>query len=110
MTVYNVTLNAVNTIISGHTRGIFELFPGEGTLKADYTLWYGNTVDTDPTVTRTNDRFGNPDFVNPAAGDYHIGANSAARDAGPEVGVATDIDGDIRDDLPDIGADEYIQP
>ncbi len=110
MTVYNVTLNAVNTIIAGHTRGIFELFPGEGTLQVNYTLWYANTVNADPTVARTNDRFGSPDFVNAAAGDYHIGANSAARDAGPEVGVTTDIDGDVRDDLPDIGADEYMQP
>ena len=107
MTVYNVTLNAVNTIIAGHTKGIFELFPGEGDLRVNFTLWYDNIHNADLTVIRTNDRYGDPAFVNPTAGDYHIGANSAARDAGPDAGVTTDIDGDVRDDLPDIGADEY---
>jgi len=107
MTVYNVTLNAVNTIIAGHTRGVYELFPGDGTLKFDFTLWDANTYDADPAVTRTNDHFGNPAFVNAPGGDYHIGVDSPARDAGLDVGVVTDIDGDARDDLPDIGADEY---
>lgn len=107
MTLYNVTLNAVNTIIAGHTRGIFELFPGEGMLSIDYTLWHANTINADPTVTQTNNHFGDPIFVNPVGGDYHIGVDSAARDAGLNVGVTTDIDGDIRDALPDIGADEY---
>ncbi len=107
MTVYNVTLNAVNTIIAGHTRGVFELYPGEGTLTLDHTLWHANTTDADPTVTRTADRAGDPAFVNPVGSDYHIGATSAARDAGASAGVAADIDGDARDALPDIGADEY---
>jgi len=107
MTVYNVTLNAVNTIIAGHTKGIFELFPGEGDLRVNFTLWYDNIHNADLTVIRTNDRYGDPAFVNPAGGDYHIGVTSAARDVGLNIGVTTDIDGDVRDAQPDIGADEY---
>lgn len=107
MTVYKVTLNAVNTIIAGHTKGIFELFPGEGDLRVNFTLWYDNIHNADLTVIRTNDRYGDPAFVNPAGGDYHIGVTSAARDVGLNIGVTPDIDGDVRDAQPDIGADEY---
>jgi hypothetical protein len=48
-----------------------------------------------------------PRFVNPVARDYHLGANSPARDA-VDVGPATDFEGDARPSGPrfDLGADE----
>ncbi len=48
------------------------------------------------------------DFVDPAAGNYHIGLNSAARDSGVDADVMEDIDGDPRPDGCgfDVGADE----
>ena len=54
---------------------------------------------------------GDPDFIDPDHGDYHIGPTSAAKDAGLNVGVLTDIDGDVRPIGPevDIGADEAWQ-
>jgi hypothetical protein len=59
-------------------------------------------------VISTNEVSGDPEFVNPGEGDYHIGPNSAAFDAGVDVGVTTDIEGDRRPEnmAPDVGADE----
>jgi hypothetical protein len=48
-------------------------------------------------------------FVDPLGGDVHILPDSAAVDAGVALGeqaVLHDIDGDPRDDRPDVGADE----
>ncbi len=107
MAAGTVELTAINNIIAGHTRGVFDLYPDFSTLAFDHTLWHGNATDADASVTRTNDRSGDPAFVDSAGGDYHIGAGSAARDAGKSVGVTVDFDGEGRDAQPDIGADEY---
>jgi hypothetical protein len=48
-------------------------------------------------------------FVDPLGGDVHLVPGSAAIDAGVALGadaVLHDIDGDPRDDRPDVGADE----
>ncbi|MGH1346744.1 MAG: hypothetical protein ACRBN8_34575 [Nannocystales bacterium] len=48
-------------------------------------------------------------FVSPLEGDFHLRAGSAAVDAGAQLGaeaVTHDIDGDVRDEAPDVGADE----
>ncbi len=52
-----------------------------------------------------------PRLVNPGALDFHLQADSPAIDAGddalPEADILTiDFEGDLRDDLPDVGADE----
>ena len=100
-----------NTIISGHTVGITVTTGSTATLNA--TLWHGNDTDRGGagTINHSNDHSGDPAFVNPAGGDYHIGAMSAAIDKGVDVGVTTDIDSDARPwgDGYDIGADEYGQ-
>ncbi len=51
---------------------------------------------------------GNEHFVDAAAGDLHLTPNSVAIDAGEDVGVNDDFDGDARDQSPDIGADEQL--
>jgi hypothetical protein len=109
MVVRYVTLTGNNTIISGHTRGIFDLYPDNSTITMDHTLWYNNTTDYDSSVDHTNDRTGDPAFVSPTAWDYHLRVTSAAIDQGVNAGVATDIDGDVRPygSGYDIGADEY---
>ena len=40
--------------------------------------------------------FGNPNFVNPAVGDFHIHEGSAARGTGIPAGVTADFEGDPR--------------
>jgi uncharacterized repeat protein (TIGR01451 family) len=102
-----------NTILVSHTVGITVAAGNTVTLEA--TLWgtdtWANLTDwggPGAIFTGTTNLWDNPAFVNPDAGDYHIGANSAAMDAGVDVSVTTDIDGDPR---PmghgyDVGADE----
>lgn len=49
---------------------------------------------------------GDADFVDVSGGDLHLTAESSAIDAGSDVGVTDDVDGDSRDATPDVGADE----
>jgi len=100
----NMTATLVNNIVASHTLGITVTGPG-GNVFADHTLFWGNTDDG---IRGANSVDGDPAFVNPAAGDYHIGPGSGAIDAGVAAGVISDIDGELRPDcvLGDIGADE----
>jgi hypothetical protein len=102
-----VTLTAANTLLSGFSTGIMSLHPASVTVSADYTLFDEN-VGALGNAAFTHNVFGAPAFVDPAGRDYHILANSAARDTGLSTLVSTDIDGDHRPIGPanDIGADE----
>ncbi len=98
-----------NTILASHTVGIVAASGNTATLQA--TLWYGNGQDwagSGKVITGTHDYWGDPVFVEPAQGDYHIGLASAAIDRGVDVGVSIDIDGDPRPAAFgfDLGADE----
>ncbi|MDY7075493.1 MAG: NosD domain-containing protein [Chloroflexota bacterium] len=98
----------INTILTSHTVGINVATGNVATL--DATLWYANTSDDwVGNVVHTNNRSGNPDFVAPGAGDYHINHKSAAIDRGVDAGVNVDMDGDGRPwgNTYDIGADEF---
>ena len=103
-----------DTILVSHTVGIYVDSGNSASLQA--TLWgsgaWANVIDymgLGITIGTVNVR-GDPAFVNPAAGDYHILPTSAAVDAGVDAGVTTDIDGDARPSGKgyDIGADEYL--
>ncbi len=100
-----------NTIIVSNTVGI-RLVSGSASLEG--TLWgseeWANGQDwIGAVVTGTVNLWGDPGFVAPASGDYHINGDSAARDQGIQAGVLTDIDGDRRPTgpAPDLGADEW---
>ena len=56
-----------------------------------------------------HDWTGDPVFIAPLSGDYHIAATSAALDRGTLTPVTADIDGQPRPNgaAPDLGADEY---
>ncbi len=98
-------LYLTNTIVASVTSGIYNFTPASATVTADHTLFW---AVTDPGISGTNPLSGDPRFVDPAGGDYHIGAGSAALDVGATTAITTDIDGDPRPigPLPDVGADE----
>ncbi|MEA3396195.1 MAG: hypothetical protein U9R05_01895 [Chloroflexota bacterium] len=107
-----------NTIIVSHTVGVKAgNFPGNwytNAITLTATLW-GNLTNTTSAapgaiVTGTRNFTGDPAFADPAHDDYHLTAGSAARNRGAPAGIATDFEGDPRDPLPDLGADEYDAP
>lgn len=108
----NNEVEMINTIIASHTVGLDVVGMGVASLEA--TLWNGNDEDWqgDGNISRQDDYHGDPAFVDAAAGDYHIGPGSAARDRGVEVGVFVDFEGDgrPRGGGYDIGADEFPNP
>jgi parallel beta-helix repeat protein len=117
----NATVFLTNTILVSHTVGINVTagnpLLGSNTATLEATLWgsgdWANGTDwggTGTIITGTHNYWGDPAFVNPNAGDYHITAASEARDAGVNAGVDDDIDGDPRPQGGgyDIGADESL--
>ena len=107
------TVALTNTILVSHTVGITVAAGNTATLEA--TLWgtdtWANLTDWagDGVIRTKVNVLGDPAFVDPDAGDYHIRFGSAAMDAGVPAGVREDIDGEPR---PygigyDIGADEF---
>jgi len=99
----------VNTIVVSHTWGITNTFAPTSIVGVDHTVFWANTYDG---IRGAWPIDGDPAFVNPANDDYHIGLSSAAIDAGVNVGVPVDIDGDARPyhAFPDVGADEAMWP
>jgi hypothetical protein len=104
-----------NTIVVSATEGVY-VNPG-GTLRMEATLWgtgrWANDADwggSGTIITGTHNRWGDPVFVAPGIGDYHLGAGSAAIDWGIDAGIGTDIDGEARPEGCgfDIGADEFF--
>jgi hypothetical protein len=99
-----VTLVLTNNLIYSHTYGVYATTNSTATLYT--TLFYINSSgDTSGPGTIVN--------VDPITGedplldaDYHLSPGSAAIDRGLDAGVTTDIDGDLRDSSPDLGADE----
>lgn len=98
-----------NTIVANHTTGITVTAGATATLW--HTLWYNNETNTAGAgvVSSSGALTGDPLFVAPQGGDYHITSASAARNVGLDAEVYTDMDGDPRPLglLPDIGADEF---
>ncbi len=99
-----LTAHLANNIIVSHAVGITDT-PG-ATLVVSRTLLWGNGSDP---IIGTGVITQAPLFVAPALQNYHIRENSPAVDAGIEVGVARDVDGDPRLSPPDVGADEIVE-
>lgn len=104
----NSTINLVNTIVVSHNVGITVAAGNTATLNG--VLWYSNMTDTDGSgnIIVTNAHTGDPAFVDPGAGDYHIQLTSVAIDRGVSTSVNDDMDGDSRPQGSgyDLGADE----
>lgn len=108
ISTYN-TLVFSNTILSGHPLGISVTTGSTVTFAA--TLWHNDTDwgSGGTILTGTHNLWGDPRFVAPDVGNYHLRADSPAIDVGLDVGVAADMDGESRPQgaLPDLGADEF---
>lgn len=103
------TVAMTNTILTGHFQGIVLLSP-QTTATLEATLW-GNQVDWSSSgtlLTGTVNVWGNPAFIAPGQGNYHISPASAAVDAGVPSRLSLDIDLDPRPtgNGYDLGADE----
>jgi len=110
---YSSSVALTNTILVSHTTGVCVTAGNTVTLEA--TLWGTDTWanETDwgcggTVITGSVNIWGDPVFVAPHAGDYHIGPGSAAIDVGVNAGVTVDIDGEPRPVGAgyDVGADE----
>jgi parallel beta-helix repeat protein len=105
------SVKLTNTILVSHAVGIYVRDGNTVTLEA--TLWgsdsWANVTDTIGLVISTTNITGDPAFVAPEAGDYHIGSTSKAIDVGVNTPVTVDIDADSRPAGKgyDIGADEF---
>jgi uncharacterized repeat protein (TIGR01451 family) len=102
-----------NTILVSHAVGITVTAGNTATLEV--TLWgtdtWANLTDwgDKSVVVATVNRRGDPVFLAPDIGVYHIRFDSAARGEGMNAGINTDIDGQVRPggEDNDIGADEW---
>jgi uncharacterized repeat protein (TIGR01451 family) len=117
MSGYSSDVALTNTILVSHTVGIHVSSGNVATLEA--TLWgdgdWANGTDWGgggTIVTGTVNLWGDPAFLAPEGGDYHIGSASAAHNAGVNAGVNQDMDGQPRPmgSGYDIGADEFHGP
>ena len=104
------SLELTNTVVSGEGVGVRVEWGGTARLVA--TLWDvptpTETVEEGGRLTHVRDFTGDPGFA--GGGDYHLTAGSPARNRGVPSPVRRDIDGEPRDALPDLGADEYPDP
>jgi hypothetical protein len=109
-TSYSHTIMANNIISNASTQGIHKDGTND-TVNAAFTLFTDHNSDAVPDLN-LNPTYGDPLFVDAAAGDYHIQPNSPARDKATSGGYSYDFEGDLRpmgiNATPyDIGADEF---
>lgn len=101
-----VNVYMTNTIVASTTWGITTTNPISSNASVDHSLYWGNSNNG---ILGDNPVFGDPLF---AIDGYHLSPGSAAIDAGIDVSITTDIDGDSRliGAAVDIGADEWGMP
>ena len=104
--VISNTVNITNTLIASYTTGIEHI---DGTVNEDFNLFFDVSVPLTGGVTSGgHSLIGDPAFLNPWIDDYHILSDSLALDAGFDLGITNDFEGDPRPQGlgPDIGYDE----
>ena len=103
--VANGTVNITDTIVASYTTGIAQVV--SNAVKSDYNLFFNasatNVITGSHSFTDTD-----PLFVDPANDNYHLLPGSPALEAGTDVNVTSDLDGQPRNNPPSIGAYEQI--
>lgn len=118
--IRNFKASFENTIIYGTLDNEIEFDPAENStwdfafencvLKTDLNI---DSLSNEGTVLNCifnpniPDSASNPLFVAPADNNYHLTKKSQAIDAGKDLGITTDLEGNDRVGAPDIGALEY---
>lgn len=79
----------------------------ESKIALNGVLWHENKADAVGTgiIAISHSYRGDPLFVD----DFHIDKESAAIDRGLPSGIERDIDNEPRGEVPDLGADEYVE-
>lgn len=107
--VNDIFLQIQNTIIDGSLEDelLFELSGETDVILAINNNLIKSTIsDLDTLGNILNE---DPKFIDPANYNYRLDTLSPAKDNGIFIGVEFDLDGNQRDDLPDIGAYERIE-
>jgi hypothetical protein len=101
------TITIQNTIMASYTTGLAHEFGTQ--VNSTNNLYFGAVMTETGGVNSANAVVGDPRFVDPAAGDYHLSLGSAAIEAGAASGVIEDWEDDPRPvgNLADIGVDEF---
>ncbi|HZY41243.1 MAG TPA: choice-of-anchor Q domain-containing protein, partial [Anaerolineae bacterium] len=92
--VFSGTASLVDNIIAGHAPGVERV---GGSVFENLNLFFNTPTNLSGMITSGGGSFvGDPKWVAPASDNYHLGNGSAALDAGSNVGVFEDYDGDVR--------------
>jgi len=105
----NMQITLYNTIIYGEEKDeiLFNLDGGANTTLSMRNNIFRTTLDVLDTLG--NQLNADPNFVDIFRYNYRLDTLSPAKNKGAAIGVLTDLDGNIRDPLPDIGAYERIE-
>jgi hypothetical protein len=104
-----LNLEVINSIIDGSLANELVISLLSDT---NATLYFGhNLVKTTFAGLDVNDNIinTNPGFVDPSQHNFRLDTLSPAIDAGAAIGVLSDLEGALRDEVPDIGAYEFIK-
>lgn len=101
-----------NTLLQSFTNGYVAREVPDGELTIQHTNTLFDNVTNQEVTAQGSPTFISIDLLTGSAkldSSYHLISGSDAIEAGVDVGVEYDIDGDARDPVnPDIGADEYL--
>ncbi len=105
-----IFLQIQNSIIDGNMEDelLFDFRNGENNVLALNNNIFKTTIsDLDTLGNILNE---DPEFIEPVLYNYRLDTLSPAKDQGALIGVEFDLDGNQRDELPDLGAYERIEP
>jgi uncharacterized repeat protein (TIGR01451 family) len=108
VSVESGSIALTNTIVAGHNNGYYSMgiYGPDGSVSLESTLWWDNQTNYEISQDSSRDYVGDPFFEDASTGNYHIQSNSAAIDKAIGLGVVSDLDGNPRGAMPDLGAYE----
>jgi hypothetical protein len=110
--IENATVTVSNSILSNHAWALYKNPTGTNMLASNAQTLFHENDNMGPWDLVLYDLSGDPLYVDPLGGDYHIQVGSAAQNVVPSAGYFYDFEGDHRpcglDPTSfDVGADEF---